>query len=148
MVEIRPFRPEDVDQLQPQYAQEIELASAGDWRHMTRFAAEVGPAWTGVLDGRVIGCAGFAMRWKGRASAWCIIGADVPRGAWLSIHRGVVARIAQLPALGIWRLEAETMHGFIEGARWLRLLGFEHEGLARGYGPGGQDFGRYARVTL
>lgn len=148
MITVRPFLPEDVDRIEPQHQQAIELATVGDWRHMTRYAAQVGPAWTGELDGRVIGCAGFAMRWQGRASAWFILGRDVPRVAWVGIHRAVRERIAQLPALGIWRLEAETAQGFVSGARWLEMLGFEHEGLARGYGPGGEDFRRYARVTL
>lgn len=148
MLEIAGFRPEDLDLFVPQARQAMEAAAGGeDWRAMAKLAARSGPAWTGRLDGRVIGCAGFALLWNGRAAAWCILGQDIPKAAWLGIHRAVVTRLAQLPALNVRRVEAEAQWGFLAGNRWLRMLGFEHEGLARAFGPGGEDFHRYARIA-
>ena len=44
------------------------------------------------------------------------------------------------------RLEADTALGFGSGSRWLRMLGFEDEGVSRAFGPDGADFRRFARV--
>lgn len=145
MVEIAPFRPEDIDQIDPQRQHLLE-AQAADWRAMAKLAGNSGPAWTGRIDGRVIGCAGFALLWQGRAAAWCLIGQDIPKRAWLGIYRAIETRIAQLPALGVQRLEAEAQFAFLPGNRLLTMLGFEREGLARRFGPDGSDFNRYARL--
>jgi hypothetical protein len=148
MVEISDFQPTDADDIQPQPQQALELSAIADWRAMIRTAASTGPAWTGRTHGRIIGCAGFSLRWTGRAHAWCVLADAIPQSAWIGIHRAVVVRMAQMQALGVWRIEAEAAWQFFPGNRWLRLLGFEYEGLARGFGPGGEDFNRYARVTL
>lgn len=143
MVEVREFRDEDLDLFSPSMT---ELVAVNDWRGMLRGAALFGPAWTMLLNGRVIGCAGLAMAWPGRAQAWCVLAPDIPKMAWLGIHRVVAARLAQTPALGLRRIEADALYGFPPAARWLEMLGFEREGLARAYGPGGEDFLRFARV--
>lgn len=142
------FEPADLMELEPQHQQAMEFAAVGDWRPMIEFAASQGPAWTGRIGGRVIGCAGAALLWRGRAHAWSVLGENLPRAAWPALHKAVTRRLAQLPALGIWRLEAEHCAGFAAGRRWLELLGFEREGRARAFGPGAEDFERYARVTL
>lgn len=147
MVEISDFEPADIEDLVLQTQQLAEMAMV-DWRGMVRAAATVGPAWTGRLDGRVIGCAGVSLSWRGRAHAWCVLSDGIPRCAWVGIHRAVADRLERLAELGVWRLEAETALGFRPGIRWLTLLGFEREGTARGFGPGGEDFVRFARVTL
>lgn len=148
MVDITAFDPADAGLIVPQAQQLAEMAVLPDWRAMVCNAARSGPAWTGRLDGRVIGCAGIALSWRGRAHAWCVLADAIPAPAWIGIHRAVKSRLAQMPALDVWRIEAEAASGFHAGRRWLRLLGFEYEGRARGYGPGGEDFDRYARVTL
>ena len=148
MVRVDGFKPEDLDafQLQPQ---QLKEAGPADWRRMIEQSAERGPSWTIWLGQLPIMCAGIALAWRGRATCWSIVADGVPRSAWLGIHRASVERIEAVEReLGIWRLEAETCFGFTAGDRWLAMLGFEREGLARGYGPGGQDFTRFARVTL
>ena len=147
MLDIRPFQPGDVDALELQHQQLAEFVTIADWRGMIREGARRGPAWTGWLDGRVIGVAGITLHWQGRAQAWCALAPGIPKPVWVGIHRAVATRLAQLRELGVVRLEAETMRGFLAGDRWLRMLGFEYEGTMRCYGPGGEDFGRYARVT-
>lgn len=147
MLDIRPFQPADLARLEPQRQQAREVVSIGDWRVMVAAAAECGPAWTGWNGDQVMGCAGIALRWQGRASVWCMLADGIPKTAWIGIHRAVRDRLAAMQPQGIVRIEAETMCGFTAGERWLRLLGFEFEGRMRRYGPGGEDFGRYALVT-
>lgn len=146
MVRFRDFRADDLAMLELQHQQSLEMMGVADWGEMGAAAAARGPAWTGTLGERVIGCAGFAMLWPGRASAWCFLASRLPRAIWPALHRGVAARLAQVPALGVHRVECEVAHGFLAGHRWVRLLGFEHEGLMRAYGPDRRDFHRYAKV--
>jgi RimJ/RimL family protein N-acetyltransferase len=143
MVDISPFMPADIAELNVQSEQIAELTGLVHWQAMARAAAEAGPAWTGRHHGRVIGVAGLAIAWRGRATTWCILGHDIPKPAWIGIHRAVRARLAQLPAIGVRRVEAETAIGFHQAEHWVRLLGFEPEGIARRYGPDGRDFTRW-----
>lgn len=144
MVEISDFVDADLDGFTPTMA---DLEGVEDWRAMLRGAVLFGPAWTARIDGRIIGCAGLATLWRGRAQAWCALDRDVPKRAWLGIHRAVVDRLTRAQADGLRRIEGETLLGFQPGRRWLAMLGFEEEGLARAYGPRGEDFLRFARVA-
>ena len=149
MVEFRAFDSEDVDRFDSPMA---ELAGVPDWRGMVRQAAWSGPAWTGWHDGeggwRPLGCGGLALAWAGRAQAWCVLAPDIPRTVWPAIHRAVAMRLDQAAQVfELRRIEAEAMLGFLPAARWLRLLGFEAEGVMRNYGPRGEDFLRFARVA-
>ena len=143
MVEVREFRPEDVDTLTPQDAQAQTAQALADWRRMIRTAAASGPAWTALDGGRVLGVAGLGQHWPGRSEAWCLIGRGVPPMAWVAIHRAVLRVLADA---GIRRVEATARQGFDGAGRWLKLLGFYPEGVMAAYGPDGADHMRWARI--
>jgi hypothetical protein len=144
MVDFRAFETADVERFDCRMA---ELAGLDDWRGMILKAAGAGPAWTGWHAARPLGCGGLALAWRGRAQAWCVLAPDIPRTAWPAIHRAVARRLAQAAEVfELRRIEAEAMFGYPPAARWLRLLGFEAEGVMRNYGPHGEDFLRFARV--
>ena len=143
MVEVRPFRPEDVYTIEPQGRHVAALEAIGDWRAMIRTAAASGPAWTALHDGRVLGVAGLGVHWAGRAEAWCLLTRDVPARLWPALHRAALRGIAEA---GYRRIEASAKTGFEQGQRWLRMLGFVPEGLMPAYGPDGSDHMRWARV--
>lgn len=116
-----------------------------DWRDQGAAMLRAGPCWTAVHEGQVLACAGLVLHWRGRAGAWCAIGADFPRRAWPWLHREVAARLPMLMReLGLRRLEAEAIAGWPQGALWLRRLGFRHEGPMRAFGPDGADYDRWA----
>lgn len=146
MVDLRAFAPDHADEIALQDAQVAEMAAAGEWRAHVRRAGDYGPAWSAFLGERLIGCGGFVAQWRGRATSWCLLGRDIPRPAWVALHRAVRQRIEQAPVLGWWRVEAHVAAGFGPGVRWVELLGMEREGLAAGYLPDGGDAWLYARV--
>ena len=74
---------------------------------------------------------------------WAYINAALPARLWPALHR---AALRGLAGAGYRRLEAATFLGWRPGERWLRLLGFECEGVARGYTPAGDDASLWARV--
>lgn len=143
MVDIRQFQPDDADRL---LLQDGQASEAGEtWRDVLRQAPAAGPCWTAEADGRVLGCGGFALRWKGNALAWAYVARDVPRAAWVALTRAVAAKIEGLRALGVWRVDAEVRWCWPAGERWVRMLGFEFEGVALRYAPDGGDMGRWRR---
>ena len=144
MLEVRAFSPDDIIDFQPQPAQR----AYGDWRDMVLAAASCGPAWSGRWHGRMVGAAGVAMAWPGRGNAWCILADHIPPAAWIGLHRAAKRGLAGMlgPNALFRRIEAEAATAFDPGRRWLRMLGFDRECTARGYGPAGEDFERYAMV--
>lgn len=145
-VVIRGFEPLDLTVIKLQAQQAAEHEALPQWTQAGPAMHAAGPCWTAELQGEVIGCAGFLLHWRGRAGTWCVIGVDIPRHCWVALHQTVITRLRQLPALGVRRVEAESQVGFLPGARWLEMLGFEREGIARAYGPNGADFIRWARI--
>jgi RimJ/RimL family protein N-acetyltransferase len=98
---------------------------------------KLGRSWTGVVDGQVVGCAGFIDQHPGNAKVWATFTAAIPRGAWPRIVRLIRAELARAPEA---RLEATCPVGFGAGLGFLRWLGFELECKARRYGPDGDHF--------
>lgn len=143
MIQVRAFRPCDVDTIEPQDRHLPALESVGEWRRMIRTAATSGPAWTAVQGGRVLGVAGLGQHWPGRSEAWCLLARDVPVMTWPAIHRVVLKVLA---SADIRRIEATTRAGFAQGERWMRMLGFVSEGRLAAYGPDGADHTKWARV--
>jgi hypothetical protein len=146
MIEVRAFEPGDLALLELQPQQQMEMGALPDWRSLGAMLHGAGPAWTALLGGRAIGCGGFCVHVGGRAEAWCFMADGIPRAAWVALHRAVLARIPQLAALKVHRVEASTALGWPPGKRWLEMLGFESEGVLRAYGPDRRDFLRFARV--
>lgn len=146
VVDLRPFDPRDADELVLQDAQVVETLAAPGWRSQLAQAPDLGPCWSAWGDDRLLGCGGMIQQWRGRATAWCYLGAGIPRAAWVSIHRAVRARLEQAPSLGLWRVEAHVMAGFLPGKRWAEMLGMELECLATGYLPCGGNAWLYARI--
>lgn len=143
---VRSFLPDDPGAVHFSPQQTAQQAGFTDWLGSVRQAPDVGPAWTAEYAGRVVGCGGFALIWPGRCTAWAAVGCDIPPWAWTGITRAVASRLHQLRAIGIRRVEAETLHGYAAAARWVRLLGFTWECLSPAFGPDGRAYDRWAKV--
>lgn len=136
MFEVVPFSPDHVRAMHAQDAQRVDAgaldAPFGSW------------AWTGLVDGRPVACAGVLEVWQGRGYAWAILAHDA--GHWmLHIHRAVRRGIA---LCGVRRIEMACAADFPQAARWAQALGFtlETPQPMRAYLPDGRDAYLYARV--
>ena len=100
-------------------------------------------AYTGVVDGRVVVCAGVEPMWQGRGYAWSYLSAG--SGAhFVAIHKAVKRFLEIAPFV---RVEASVVCEFEQGHRWARMLGFNLEAERMiSYGPDGRDYALYARV--
>lgn len=103
-----------------------------------------GCAMAARFRGRVIGFGGFAVHWPGRAGAWCFLGADIPKPAWVPLTRAVRTVLA---AADIRRVEADIREEFRPGARWARMLGFVFEGAMPAFWTDGATYLRFARIA-
>ena len=107
-----------------------------------------GPGWSAVSDGRVIGCAGVALQWFGRAVVWSFIDERITPREFIRCHHLTKAKIAQLQLSPRYkRLEMDVDQDFRNGHRWARALGFRDEGPMEAYSPTGRTCHRYARVA-
>jgi RimJ/RimL family protein N-acetyltransferase len=144
MIEFIPFRPEHLAALRLQAAQAYlqPLLARRDYG-----AALAGPdTWTGIVAGRVIGCAGVLPQWPGRAIAWALLTRELTSRHFLRVHYKVMGVLDEAQRRGSRRIETSVDAGFDAGHRWARALGFRPEGLMRAYSPDGRDHVLYACV--
>jgi hypothetical protein len=135
--EVVAFTSSHLRHITPQAAQVSEVNSATT-------AAEYGQAWTALIGGVPIACAGLVEIWQGRAYAWALLAEGAGRYL-LPVTREIRSR---LDASGFARVEMAVDAGFIAGCRWAELLGFKLETPEpmRKYLPNGRDAYLYART--
>jgi hypothetical protein len=134
-VKIIPFESHHTKLMTPQSAQAFEVDYAP-------LEAAAGDAWTAVVDGLPVACAGLIEMWKDRAQAWALLSADAGPHM-LPITRSIRFRLA---SSSFRRIEMAVDVDFEAGIRWAHMLGFEHECTARNYFPGGRTARLYARI--
>lgn len=138
-----PLAPQHLAALELQAAQAVlaPLLAAPGYAE-TLIAA--GPAFAGLVDGRVVGCAGVVRLSSHRGHAWALLG-RVPPKRFAAVHKAI-ARFLDRQALR--RLETAVDSDFAAGHRWAGMLGFVREGRMRAYGLDGRDADLYARVRM
>lgn len=141
MFELVKLQPEHLFQFTPQAAQAAVLGMLTE-EYAQALVSQSTVGWTGVLDGQVIGCAGIAECWPGRAEAWTLLAPDA-FDVFRHIHRVVRRVLADSP----WhRVEMKVDADHAAAVRWAEHLGFEREGLMRKYTADQRDIFLYARV--
>lgn len=138
---VRPWKPGDSERvlLQPSQRYSGDLADVS--QDLTPLS-DAGLAWTVEAGNEVICCAGLLPQWSGRAVAWALVSQDA--GAhFAAIHRAVKRF---LDVSEFRRIEAHVDVDFPQGARWMKMLGFEFEARMRGFRPDGADMLLFARV--
>jgi hypothetical protein len=86
-----------------------------------------GPAYTAMLDDKVIGCSGVIVMWPGVGYAWASFTDDI------HAHRIWATRVIKRSlhdiahGLGLHRVEAVALCGDDRNQRWLEALGFRPE---------------------
>lgn len=99
-----------------------------------------GPAFSGFLDDRLIGCAGIATIWRGSGEAWAVLTPSMPKIA----HRVIGVRFNAILQTGLYRrVQANVLQGFALAVRWVERLGFIEESHMPLFGPHGETYIRY-----
>lgn len=133
----------------PNHARQIKLQSAQSHVKddllqpgIAESLANAGQSFTAIESDQVIAIAGIAMQWEGRAIAWALVSEDAGKH-FLAIHRAVRGFLDQCD---IRRIEAFVDSDFEQGMKWMKMLGFENEGLMRKFSIIGNDCYLFARV--
>jgi hypothetical protein len=138
---VRPWRIGDSERISVQTAQRYSGDLADVSQDLTPLS-EVGLAWTGEVAGEVICCAGLLPQWHNRAIAWALIG-EAAGAHFAAIHKAAHRFLVTSPYR---RIEAHVDVGFHQGARWMKMLGFEVEAYMKAFRPDGADMLLFARV--
>lgn len=138
---IIPFSPEHAGALDIQAAQ-VHYLSVMTPQFLSNLE-RLGPAYSAIIDGRLMGSAGILDTGLGTGVLWALVHKDAGRH-FVPLFRAV-QRLKTLVRLR--RLEATVEVGFAPGCRALELLGFVQEGRMAKYGPDGADHIRYAYVA-
>lgn len=154
MLTVRKFKIEDLDDLEllPEQQQLLERRhTSRDWVQIEQGEHAYTGFW--VVSGcppLMLGVAGMIETWPGRQIVWAVLSRHVGRLQLLAIHREVVRVLAAVQSGGTKaryrRIEANVLAGFRPGAKWVRMLGFQFEGLMRRFDQDGNDHALYARV--
>lgn len=141
MIEVRPLQPEELATLEVQpWQRKPEFALTEDY---CQFICEHSVMPTGMwLDGVLVAAGGAVEIWPQRAEVWMLL-AEASGRDFIGVHR-VVRRF--IDAMPYARLETTCEIGWPQAKRWLEMLGFAHECLARKYMPGGRDVDIYVRI--
>lgn len=116
----------------------------GDPLAVLRDSIAAGLPITARYRGRVIGFGGLQLIWPGRAVAWCFLGADIPKAAWVPLTRAVRQVLA---LFDVRRVEIDVRADFWPAHRWAFRLGFKCEGAMEAYWMDGATYLRFARIT-
>lgn len=141
MLEIIPYQAHHLLALELQPAQAEWAARISEPGYAE--AMTIGQAWTGMVDGKVVGCAGLLPQWEGRVIAWAFFSGSIPRAAWPR----VIAKMRAVFAAAPRRVEAYVVSGNGPGLRLVSLLGFKIEGRMAKFAPDGADCFMYAKVS-
>jgi hypothetical protein len=142
------FQPEHLLEIQGRGRdfEALELGLAARLLGAVRKNLLSGVAFTGVLNGRIMGCAGIALYWPGMGEAWLVGTELVPRFPKL-FHRAVKEGLeTMMRGLGLRRLQCSVPTEHHQGRKWVKALGFREEGEMLAYGPDGADHIRFARI--
>ena len=132
---------------QNEHLQLIHLQSAQSYfetiiDHAYAMQLEKHESFTVMVEGKIIACCGVVRPWTGRACAWALLAKDA--GAhFVALHR---AAKGYFDLCADRRIEALTDSDFLQGHRWLKMLGFRREGQMQYYTPDGRHVDLYARV--
>lgn len=132
-----PFRAEHLSQIDVQERQRRTVS------YLTAKLAGTlergGPAISGLVNDRIIGSGGILVHER-TGFAWAVFAQDAAP-YFIHMHHAARRLLKRLPKLE--RIEAVTEVDFLEGRRWLDLLGFECECPVRDDGLNGEDHFRY-----
>lgn len=134
-VELRPFDSEWIEKLGAQGVNDYSLLG------------DMGPAYTGRFEGKVIFCAGIRLMWKGVGEVWSLGDRYLAKKFAIEMFEWQSELIkAEIDLKHFHRLQAHVLKKWKGACKYMERLNFEPEALLRKYGPDGSDYILYARI--
>ncbi len=105
-----------------------------------------GPAWTGMVDDRILFCAGILILWEGVAEAWSFCDEEASRYPREVLKYQVEYLNRMIKERKLHRVQAHVLSSWRSAYRFMERLGFKRECLMRKYGANSEDYYLYGRV--
>jgi len=137
LIEVVPFEREHLDRLIDVPDQLGDLTPLGDQKSI---------AFTGLMNGTVIGCAGAFRLWPGVGEAWAAFSAMPPKQARACVFEVKRRLPGFMRDAGFHRLQASVLAEHINACRLARAIGLEFEGFMKAYDSSKNDYVRYGKV--
>jgi len=142
---IIPFEPEHLYRLRPRGFEAKEMELLGDPVGRVKEYLKYGVAYTGCVNGDIIGCAGLFRLWPGVAEVWAVTTPLVEKYP-VSFHKAIYRGLERLQNdMGLWRIQTAIHKDHWVSQEWVKRMGFEFEGDMPGYGPDKSTYRRFAR---
>jgi RimJ/RimL family protein N-acetyltransferase len=147
VVEIVPFIEDDLIELMRSDLTEFTLQKSDDRaKKLAQFYIERGPCFTGQEDGKVLGSGGMVLMWPGVGEGWMVLSKEVETMKRYAYETIIEHLIKVASDLNLRRIQAHCDSNVPNAVKFLEQIGFQREGLMRGYGEDGSDHYLYAIV--
>lgn len=127
--------------------EDLQLTQFPDWEKWVINCKTAGPAYTLIIDHHIVACGGvFLLEWH-KAEAWVLLSTFFYRYVKTAFReiKGYLKEI--IKAYDLRRVQALVRPNFDSGKRLMYHLGFQEEGILRAYGPSGEDYSMFSRIT-
>jgi hypothetical protein len=103
-------------------------------------------SWTGIQDGKIVGCGGFTPLWTGVAEIWMYLEPEAFKRKRLALKlmRYILNDIIEREQYH--RIQAVVLKDYKEGIRFAEFFKFKNEGLMESYSEHKEDVYRYSRI--
>jgi hypothetical protein len=147
MIKVRDFKADDMMAVLRDGICECNLQHMGNdrLRELAEKREKEGVSYTGEVDGKVVGCAGVDIYWKGVGEIWSLISSHLrsnPKQTYRCIKEGL--RII-VECYAVRTLLAYARADFPEAQRMLEHLGFTQKCRIENYNPDHTDAYLYVR---
>lgn len=132
---LRPYKAEDAIEILSTKPRQPMLELDNITKEFAKLKETRGPALTGTVDGRVIGCGGLEILWPGFAEGWCLFSERI------EIYGMATAKTVKrvlwkwIKEYKLVRIQAPLRADFPLGLRFTEWLGFEYEATLHKYHP-------------
>jgi len=141
MVEIRPYKFEDAMKLEPKEEGVKNKLDYETWARMN----EMGPAYTIIVDGEIIACAGIRIFWEGSGEAWSILSKENSSKYIRLIMETFGKRLKfVVEKLKFRWVQVSINSNNDKGIHFAQHFGFKRKCEMKGYLPDGSDAFLYA----
>lgn len=147
MLEIREFQPLDILSLHWREPDKSITESLDNPLEIARQYAKAGPAWTAFWDGTPAFCAGVILLWRGLGEGW-VLSSDLVAQHPFAFHRAIRKHLEEvIREHKLRRVQVAIPETHTTSCRWILRLGFLYESSMPKYGPMGDTYHRFARLT-
>ena len=143
--QIVPFEPKHWDMIK---FRDFEYLSMGNFMgEMKEKIDGSGPAFAGLANGEVVGIAGVAILWPGVGDGWIMAAEEISKHKIWFVRSVKKYMELVMNNYKLHRVQTTVLHGHTDLIRLVEFLGMRFEGRLSGFGPQGEDYLMYGRLS-